>query len=107
MFSVPAPDWPAPDLPAPEATLIDLRPQELRFAEPLERLLPGRQVRAVPLSAIERGQHGLSAADGPLVVLCERGARSPLAARFLQADGLLAQAYPGGIPALKRALVKP
>lgn len=92
-------------LPDPEATLIDLRPQELRFAEPLERLMPGRRVQAVTLAAIEQGQHGLSAADGPAVVLCERGVRSPLAARFLQADGLSAEAYPGGVPALKRALL--
>ncbi|GHG01129.1 hypothetical protein GCM10017783_11680 [Deinococcus piscis] len=91
-------------LPDPQATLIDLRPQELRFAEPLERLLPGRRVQAVALAAIEQGQHGLTPADGPLLVLCERGVRSPLAVRFLQADGLPAQVYPGGLPALKRAL---
>ncbi|MDO4263169.1 MAG: rhodanese-like domain-containing protein [Deinococcus sp.] len=95
----------AVSLPAAHVTLIDLRPQELRFAEPLERLLPGHAVRAVALAAIEQGQHGLTPADGPLLVLCERGLRSPLAARFLQADGLSAEVYPGGVPALKRALL--
>ena len=67
----------------------------------LERLtaLP---VRAVALEAIEGGTHGLGPELGPLVVICERGARSGLAARFLQADGLDAAAYPGGVPALRR-----
>ena len=89
-------------MPLPEGvTLIDLRPAELRFREPLERLtaLP---VRAVSLAAIESGTHGLEPDLGPLVVICERGARSGLAARFLQADGLEATAYPGGVPALRR-----
>lgn len=91
-------------MPLPEGvTLIDLRPAELRFREPLERLstLP---VRAVTLEAIEGGTHGLGPDLGPLVVVCERGARSGLAARFLQADGLEATAYPGGVPALRREL---
>ncbi|PNY82646.1 rhodanese-like domain-containing protein [Deinococcus koreensis] len=82
-------------------TLIDLRPPELRFQEPLERLtrLP---IRTLTLAQIEEGTHGLQPADGPLVVICERGVRSGLAARFLRADGLDATAYPGGVPALKR-----
>lgn len=84
-------------------TLIDLRPAELRLREPLSGLtsLP---VVAVSLDTIEEGTHGLSADLGPLVVICERGARSGLAARYLQADGLQASAYPGGVPALRRAL---
>lgn len=84
-------------------TLIDLRPAELRLREPLSGLtsLP---VLAVTLDAIEDGTHGLSADLGPLVVICERGARSGLAARYLQADGLQASAYPGGVPALRREL---
>ncbi len=85
-------------------TVLDLRPQELRFADPLEKLLPELHARAVTLDAIEKGQHGLTAADGPVLVLCERGVRSPLAARFLQADGIAAEAYPGGVPGLKRML---
>ncbi|EYB67740.1 putative rhodanese sulfurtransferase [Deinococcus phoenicis] len=82
-------------------TLIDLRPEDLRRAEPLSRLTP-LPVRAVTLDAIEDGTHGLSAALGPLLVICERGVRSGLAARYLHADGLDARAYPGGVPALRR-----
>lgn len=84
-------------------TLIDLRPAELRVREPLERLtsLP---IVAVTLEAIENGTHGLHPELGPLVVICERGVRSGLAARYLQADGLEASAYPGGVPALQREL---
>lgn len=80
-------------------TLIDLRPEELRLREPLP--VP---VLAVTLEAIEDGTHGLRPDLGPLVVICERGARSGLAARYLQADGLEATAYPGGVPALRRDL---
>ncbi|BDP41689.1 hypothetical protein DAETH_16580 [Deinococcus aetherius] len=91
-----------PPMPLPGGvTVIDLRPEDLRRREPLERLtrLP---VRAVSLDAIEDGTHGLSRDLGPLVVICERGARSGLAARYLQADGLEVSAYPGGVPALAR-----
>ncbi|WP_104990607.1 rhodanese-like domain-containing protein [Deinococcus sp. NW-56] len=87
----------------PGATLIDLRPQELRFREPLE-LLTSLPVRPLTLDAVERGTHGLTPDLGPLVVLCERGPRSALAARLLQADGLDATAYPGGLPGLRRDL---
>lgn len=82
-------------------TVIDLRPADLRLREPLERWTP-HPVRAVSLDDIESGAHGLHAELGPLVVICERGARSGLAARYLQADGLDALAYAGGVPALKR-----
>ena len=82
-------------------TLIDLRPPELRFQEPLERL-SARPIVPVTLAQIEEGNHGLTADLGPLLVICERGVRSGLAARFLRADGLDATAYPGGVPALKR-----
>ncbi|MDV6376120.1 rhodanese-like domain-containing protein [Deinococcus arenicola] len=82
-------------------TVVDLRPPELRFAQPLERLtdLP---VLAVSLDQIEDGAHGLTPETGPLVVICERGIRSGLAAKYLRADGLDAAAYPGGVPALLR-----
>lgn len=88
----------------PSGHILDLRPQELRFAEPLERLLPEATIHTASLEAIEKGTHGLGHLTEPLTVLCERGVRSPLAVRFLQADGLEAQAYAGGVPALKRAL---
>lgn len=89
-------------MPLPEGvTVIDLRPAELRFAQPLEALT-ARPVLAVSLDQIEDGAHGLTTASGPLLVICERGVRSGLAARYLRADGLEAEAYPGGVPALLR-----
>ncbi|GGM09507.1 rhodanese-like domain-containing protein [Deinococcus aerophilus] len=80
-------------------TVIDLRPADLRSALPLAAMTP-LPVRAVTLDQIENGEHGLTPDLGPLVVVCERGVRSRLAARYLQADGLEASAYPGGVPAL-------
>ncbi len=90
-------------LPDPAQLIVDLRAAPLREAEPLAALLPN-PIRAVSLDDIEEGRHALSAADGPLLVICERGVRSTLAARFLRADGLEAQAYAGGVPALRRAV---
>ena len=87
-------------LPAPDVTLIDLRSAELRAAAPLPAL-PNR-VLAVSLEQIEEGQHALTRGVGPLLVICERGVRSTLAARMLRADGLDASAYEGGVPALLR-----
>ncbi|MBZ9749422.1 rhodanese-like domain-containing protein [Deinococcus sp. HMF7604] len=81
-------------------TLIDLRPEALRQAEPLEALTL-QLVLAVSLEAIEAGTHGLTPAHGPLLVVCERGVRSGLAAEYLRADGLDARAHPGGVPALR------
>ncbi|GGL76000.1 hypothetical protein GCM10010840_12650 [Deinococcus aerolatus] len=90
-------------MPLPEGvTVVDLRPAELRFAQPLEPLLTARPILAVSLDQIEDGAHGLSPSQGPLLVVCERGVRSGLAARYLRADGLDATAYPGGVPALLR-----
>ncbi|CAM3804107.1 rhodanese-like domain-containing protein [Deinococcus frigens] len=89
-------------MPLPEGvTVLDLRPAELRFAQPLEKLtaLP---VLAVSLQQIEDGVHGLTTETGPLLVICERGVRSGLAAKYLRADGLAVEAYPGGVPALLR-----
>lgn len=89
-------------MPLPEGvTIVDLRPAELRFAEPLEKWtnLP---IRPVTLASIENGNHGLSADLGPLLVICERGVRSGLAARYLRSDGFDAVAYSGGVPALRR-----
>ncbi|WP_245896051.1 rhodanese-like domain-containing protein [Deinococcus irradiatisoli] len=88
-------------LPDPNLLIVDLRAETLRGAEPLSALLPNPS-RAVSLAEIEEGQHGLTPADGPLILICERGVRSTLAARFLRADGLEATAFPGGVPALKK-----
>ncbi len=94
-------------MPLPDAhlTLIDLRAPELRAAAPLPDL-PNR-VLAVSLHDIEEGTHGLSPAAGPLLVICERGVRSGLAARLLRADGLDARAYEGGVPVLLREAASP
>ncbi|WP_291430859.1 rhodanese-like domain-containing protein [Deinococcus sp.] len=96
----------APDSrPAPlpgGVTLIDLRPPALR--RPLLNELTTHAVRVVSLDDIETGAHGLTRDTGPLLVVCERGVRSTLAARYLRADGLDAAAYPGGVPALQEAL---
>ena len=88
-------------LPPPEILLIDLRADALRTATPLPAL-PNRTL-ILSLDEIEEGAHGLSAATGPLLVVCERGVRSTLAARLLRAEGLDATAYEGGVPALLAA----
>lgn len=88
-------------LPAPDLLLIDLRPDDLRARLPLPGL--SNRMRAVSLDDIEEGRHGLTPADGPVLVVCERGIRSTLAARLLRADGLDAAAYAGGVPALVAA----
>lgn len=85
-------------------TLLDLRPAPLRAAQPLELLLPHHRLVSISMEEIEDARHGLTPADGPLLVVCERGVRSQLAARFLRSDGLSAESYPGGVPALLRDL---
>ncbi|WP_293913315.1 rhodanese-like domain-containing protein [Deinococcus sp.] len=90
-------------LPPRHVLMIDLRSEALRLAQPLEALIPNRSC-ALSLEQIEAGEHGLSAEDGPLLVICERGVRSGLAARFLRADRLDAAAYIGGVLALLLAL---
>lgn len=87
-------------LPDPSVTLVDLRPQELRWREPLEGLLPNPVV-ALSLERIEKKEHGLT---GRVVVVCEIGLRSNVAAMYLRADGLDAQHLPGGVRALKQAV---
>ncbi len=77
-----------PALP-PHATLIDLRSEAQRQQKPL----PGALV--LTLDAIEDGTHGLNAAQGPFLVICDHGARAGLAARYLRADGLEAEPWTG------------
>ena len=78
------------DFPA-DATVIDLRAEALRLRDPL----PHPRVVPLTLEEIEDGGHGLSVQGGPFVVVCERGARAGLAARYLRADGLDAHAWEG------------
>ena len=86
----------------PGTLLVDLRSEALRARTPLPPL-PNRTL-ILSLDEIEEGAHGLTPAVGPLLVICEKGVRSPLAARLLRAEGLDASAYAGGIPALLAAL---
>ncbi len=90
---------PDPTLPDPGVTVVDIRPQELRWREPLEKLLPNPVVVS-SLERIERKEHGLT---GRVVVVCEVGLRSNVAALYLRADGLDAAHLPGGVRALKQA----
>jgi len=80
-----------------DVTLVDLRPQELRWADPLDRWF-GRPAVVTTLERIERGDHGLG---GRLLIVCEIGQRSRLAAMYLRADGVEATSLPGGVRGLK------
>lgn len=88
------PDGTLPPSLAPDLTLIDLRAEATRRAQPLLGA-GGWPTLALDLEEIEDGAHGLTPASGSLLVVCERGTRSQLAARYLRADGLDAQAWPG------------
>ncbi len=88
----------------PNVTLIDLRPAALIAAEPLASLsgiVLSLEVIPLTLKQIEENTYDLSAISGPLLVICEQGIRSSLAARYLKADGFEASAYAGGLPALR------
>ena len=82
----------------PDVTLVDIRPQELRWREPLERWLPNPVIES-SLERIEKKEHGLR---GRVVVVCEIGLRSNVAAMYLRADGLDAEHLQGGVRALKK-----
>lgn len=69
-------------------TIIDLRAAELRWKMPLEGARP------FSYESIERGQHDLGPDDAPVLVICSRGPRAALAARFLQVDGVAAVGRP-------------
>ena len=77
--------------------LIDLRPAAERLAAPL----PGPRVTALTLAQIEDGEHGLTPAAGPLLVVCSRGTQADLAARYLRSDGLDAQPWRGTVAGLR------
>lgn len=88
----------------PDATVVDIRPQELRFREPLEKLIPNPVVVS-SLERIEKKEHGLNSQTlgGAVVVVCEVGLRSNVAAMYLRADGVEATHLPGGVRALKQS----
>lgn len=84
------------------ATLIDLRPAAQRTA----LSLPGsRPVLNLTLEAIEEGSTQLSKQESYLVI-CERGPRSALAARYLRADGINAEAWRGTLEELQQILAQ-
>lgn len=89
--------------PLSECTVVDLRSDAARQAEPL----PAVRLVVLSLDAIEDGQHSLKPEHGPLLVVCERGPRSSLAARYLRADGLQAEHWQGTPQELKQALEPP
>lgn len=82
------------------AHLIDLRSAAEREAAPLT----GARVTPLSLAQIEDGQHGLTPAPGPLLVVCARGAQADLAARYLRSDGLDARPWRGTVAELQAAL---
>ncbi len=70
------------DLPAllPRALVVDVRPEGRRETPiPFEALW-------VPLEAIREGRHGLPK-DRPLLLVCERGLISQVAALYLESEG--------------------
>lgn len=93
----------APPALAPSLTLIDLRADAARRAAPLHAS-GDRRVLLLSLDEVEDGTHGLTPASGPLLIVCERGTRSQLAARYLRADGLDVQSWPGSWASFAAAL---
>ena len=81
----------------PEVTVVDIRPQELRWKEPLEAFV-SNEILVSSLEKIEKGGHGIT---GRVVVVCEIGVRSRVAAMYLLADGVDASHLPGGVKRLK------
>lgn len=87
---------PLPDI----QTIIDLRPAGQ------EALNTSLAVIPLSLNDIEEGRHTLPPAGEPYLVVCERGAHSGLAARYLRTDGLQAEAWKGTLTELREALQK-
>ncbi|WP_110885188.1 rhodanese-like domain-containing protein [Deinococcus yavapaiensis] len=85
---------------SPDVVVVDIRPQELRWKDPLETLIPN-EILVSSLEKIEKGGHGIT---GRVVVVCEIGVRSRVAAMYLLADGVEATHLPGGVKGLKLAL---
>lgn len=87
----------------PDVTVIDIRPQELRWKDPLERLIPN-EIVVSSIEKIEKGEHGIT---GRVVVVCEIGVRSRVAAMYLLADGVDASHLPGGVKGLTMRRARP
>ena len=72
--------------------VVDVRPPDKR-----ETPLPF-PAEWVPLEKIQKGEHGLPRA--PLLLVCERGLLSQVAALYLEAEGYEAMSLEGGLKAL-------
>ncbi|TBH21781.1 rhodanese-like domain-containing protein [Thermus thermamylovorans] len=81
-----------PALLAQGVRVVDVRPQDRRTT-PLP--FPADWV---PLERIQRGEHGLP--REPLLLVCERGILSQVAALYLEAEGYEAMSLEGGLLAL-------
>ncbi|WP_022798158.1 rhodanese-like domain-containing protein [Thermus islandicus] len=76
--------------------VVDVRPAERRTA-PLP--FPAEWV---PLEKIQKGEHGLPRV--PLLLVCERGLVSQVAALYLEAEGYEAMSLEGGLQALTEGI---
>ncbi|WP_337845199.1 rhodanese-like domain-containing protein [Thermus sp.] len=75
--------------------VVDVRPAEKRKT-PLP--FPAEWV---PLEKIQKGEHNLPKV--PLLLVCEKGLISQVAALFLEAEGYEAMSLEGGLEALTKA----
>lgn len=85
-----------PGLLKQEVKVVDVRPAERRTT-PLP--FPAEWV---PLEKIQKGEHGLPRV--PLLLVCERGLVSQVAALYLEAEGYEAMSLEGGLQALTEGI---
>ncbi|GGM92199.1 sulfurtransferase [Thermus composti] len=78
-----------PQLLAQGVKVVDVRPQDRR-----ESPLPF-PAEWVPLEKIQKGEHGLPRV--PLLLVCEKGLLSQVAALYLEAEGYEAMSLEGGL----------
>ncbi|AEV16120.1 hypothetical protein TCCBUS3UF1_10740 [Thermus sp. CCB_US3_UF1] len=90
MRKVPPEELPA--LLAQGVKVVDVRPAERRTS-PLPFAADW-----VPLEKIQKGEHGLPRV--PLLLVCEKGLLSQVAALYLEAEGYEAMSLEGGLQAL-------
>ncbi|SDE97611.1 Rhodanese-related sulfurtransferase [Thermus arciformis] len=92
MRKVPPEELPA--LLASGVQVVDVRPEEKRKTPlPFPALW-------VPLEKIQKGEHGLPRV--PLLLVCEKGLLSQVAALYLEAEGYEAMSLEGGLEALTK-----
>ncbi|WP_353513045.1 rhodanese-like domain-containing protein [Thermus sp. LT1-2-5] len=84
-----------PALLAQGVKVVDVRPPDRRTTS-----LPF-PAEWVPLEKIQKGEHGLPKV--PLLLVCEKGLLSQVAALYLEAEGYEAMSLEGGLQALTEA----